>query len=293
MHAGCFDQNTGKIYATGVAFPSNPQAYSVAGVPTGANCFIFAVIDQNQDGMIDAGDISNTDNGGNSGVVISGNLVNQDLTLPSANATATLTTNHSQNMGQIGDWFSLNFQVRQNIQRPVTLQVTAGPNMLVPEDVAKNGSKGFQFWTGAGSVRPTLGDTYSLLVAYSDIATPPETLHPTVAAVLDSFVQSMTVSAGTQPTYSWSAPAAPPAGYTYQFSLSDSTGNQIWNVPGNNSNTNGLASSVTSLLWDADPTDPTNHPSVPSLTIGVTYQWMISVRDINGNSAQMQQSFTP
>jgi Domain of Unknown Function (DUF928) len=113
-----------------------------------------------------------------------------------------------------------------------------------------------------------------------------------VTTVLDSFVLSMSQTAGTAPTFTWTAPTTPPAGYTYQFSLSDSNGNTIWQVPGNNSNVNGLPNSVTSLTWDVDPTDATNHPSLP-LTTGTNYQWMISVVDSNGNSAQLAKSFTP
>jgi hypothetical protein len=76
--------------------------------------------------------------------------------------------------------------------------------------------------------------------------------------------------------------------------LSDNNGNTIWQRPGNNSNLNGFASTITSIVWGTDPTgDTSNTPSVPSLTTGTTYTWWINVQDSNGNTAQQQVSMTP
>jgi Immunoglobulin domain len=289
LYAGCFDQVTSKVYAVAIASPVSPAAYSVSGIPTGTNCFMFGIVDQNRSGVIDAGDFSNTD-GNSAGLTVLANTT-QNFTLPSANAIATLNTSHNRSVGQPGDFYNLNFQVRQAVKMAVGLQLTAGPNVLVPMDVDKNSTHGFNFFPTTGSVRPVVGDTYDFSTSYSDATS--EVLHASVTTVLDSFVQSMSQTAGTAPTFTWTAPTTPPAGYTYQLSLNDQNGNTIWQVPGNNSNSNGLPNSITSLTWDADPTDATNHPSVPALTTGGNYNWMIMVVDASGNSTQLIKSFTP
>ena len=106
--------------------------------------------------------------------------------------------------------------------------------------------------------------------------------------------------AGSTPTFTWTAPSYLfSGGYTYQFQLTDSTTNTtIWQIPSQNSKSNGISSSITSITWGADPTGANNPPMLngqplSSLTSGDTYNWTITVQDSNGNTAQMQTSLTP
>ena len=67
----------------------------------------------------------------------------------------------------------------------------------------------------------------------------------TVSAVLNAFATSLAPTTGTSvsttPTFSWVDPANA-SSYTYQFYMNDSSGNMVWQVPGNNSNANGFSS---------------------------------------------------
>jgi hypothetical protein len=98
----------------------------------------------------------------------------------------------------------------------------------------------------------------------------------------------------TTPDFTWTYPANA-GNYLYSFYLSDSTGNTLWNIPGNNSNANGFTSAQipvpAGIQFPTDPTDNTNSPSVGSLTSGATYNWQIQTQDSNGNQAQTQVYF--
>ena len=71
----------------------------------------------------------------------------------------------------------------------------------------------------------------------------------------------------------------------------DSNGNNIWQIPGNNSNSNGFSSSITSITWDVDPTNSGDLPSESCLNGSSTYYWQIQASDTNGDSAQVQVNF--
>ena len=67
--------------------------------------------------------------------------------------------------------------------------------------------------------------------------------------------------------------------------------NTVWQIPGNNSKSNGFSSSIASILWGIDPTGGGSTPSVGSLTTGTNYNWQIQVQDSNGNSTVQQVSY--
>src|ERR1039457_5472512 len=77
----------------------------------------------------------------------------------------------------------------------------------------------------------------------------------------------------------------------YTLSLHDAL--PIWQIPGNNSNSNGFSSCITSIQWNKDPTNsnPPDLPNVSSLNGSTNYTWQIQASDVNGNSAQVQGSF--
>jgi len=92
------------------------------------------------------------------------------------------------------------------------------------------------------------------------------------------------------PNFSWTDPANA-SNYTYQFWLCCDSNGTIWQIPGNNSNSNGFSSSITSITWGVDPTGSGNLPNVSSLSGSTNYSWQIQASDTNGNSAQVQVSF--
>ena len=296
LYVGFYNVTNGQVNATSIANPVSPQAFSV-NVPTGSTYYFFAVIDQNNDGMIDAGDTSNT-HGELALTAISGPTSGLNLTLPAAGSSANVTTMHWKQTNNNGTYtgYNVNFDVREGNLLPVAVTLTAGPNSINPIDIGKCidcGSAQFQYWVPLNSVTPTVGDTYTFHVTYSNGTE--EDKQPAVTGVLNAFTTNMTPSgagAGTTPTFSWTDPANA-SSYTYQFYLQANNGGTVWSIPGNNSNSKGFSSSVTSITWGTDPTDGSNPPSVGSLTVGTGYTWSLTAQDSNGNGAQTQVNFQP
>jgi len=295
LFVGYMDQTAQVMYGTFIANPQSPAAYSVK-VPTGSNYFFFGIIDQNNDGMIDAGDITNVNDNSTTVVAITGDTT-KNLTLPSAGATATVTTQHWQQTGSnTGYGYSLNLETREAIKLPVAATIVSGPNVAYPLDLGVCTYCGTpQFYTNISinTVRPSTSDTYGILVIYGDGTS--ETLTAKVSAVLDAFPTNLAPTTGTSssttPTFSWADPSNA-SSYVYVFSINDNNGNEVWQVPSNNSKSNGLPSTITSLVWPTDPTDSTN-TAPSSLSTSTSYNWQVQAIDSNGNSAMTQVSYQP
>ena len=302
LYVGFLDQNTGILYGQYIASPVSSQAYSIQ-VPTGSNYFFVGFIDQNNDGIPDAGDVSNIGTGNAQAVtVITGPTANQNLTLPSAAGIATITTQSYQSIssGATSQNYSLHFQVNGMTKLPVAVTLTSGPNLISPIDIAacaasNNGcGQGFGVSFNLYASAPNVGDSYAFNVTYSDGTT--GTLTATVTAVLNAFATNLAPQTGASvsitPTFTWTDPINA-SSYTYQFYMNDSGGNTVWRIPGSSSNSNGFTSSTTSITWGTDPTGGGSTPSVGSLTLGANYAWQIVVQDSNGNAAVTQVQYQP
>jgi hypothetical protein len=305
LYVGFYDQSSNKVYATQVGSktnpPTSPANYSVV-VPTGTNYFFFAIIDQNNDGLDDSGDITNTNGSNQSSVSISGDTT-ENLTLPSAASIATVTTQLQQSPdGQGGNnsSYSLNVEVSDGIKLPASVTLASGPNVLNPVDMGSCGnncgSPQFEYYVNLGGLVPAVNDTYAFDVTYVDGTS--ETVNGSVTGVLtSSALATLTAPTGTgiadQPNFDWSYPANP-GNYTYSFWLCCGNNGNIWQIPGNNSKSNGFTNSQITppLDWGVDPTDSGNAPSPSTLGLGNSYSWSIQSQDANGNSAQVYDNFT-
>jgi hypothetical protein len=301
LYTGFYDQKTGDVYLTQLGSeaspPTSPAAYSVK-VPSGTGYFHFAVVDQKNLGAVVTGDIQNVNGGGkSSGLTISTPLTNEDVTLPGGNASVSLTSSHYQQVNQHGtaDGYSLNFSVNGEIKQPAAVTLASGPNALTPADLGECnncGGSGFDFYLSLNTDIPKVGDSYGLLVTYTDGTT--QTLTAKVGAVLTAFATDLSptgTGGSTTPTFKWTDPADA-SSYTYSFNLWDADGNQIWQIPNHDSGA-GFPSTITSITWGTDPTGANNSPSVSALTNGQNYNWQLQVQDSNGNSTQMQVSYEP
>jgi hypothetical protein len=280
MYVGAFDQNAGVMRATRIASPTSPQAFTVTGIPSGSNYFVFAILDQNNNGLIDAGDLSNTNGGGNQAIAITG-ATTQNVTLSGANADVRVATQHQIQEGVTGsDSYYIQSRVSGLVKLPVAVTLYSGLGAPVPVDVAKY----FDFETFLGmNGRPNAGDTYGFKVWYSDGTS--ELKSGTISAVLDSFAQNLTVTptpSSTVPTFSWSAPASPPTSYVYHLSLYGPSAS--WFYPQNN----GMPSTQLTVQYNFD-----GNANPSSLVTGTTYYWSVVVQDQNDNQASILTAYTP
>jgi hypothetical protein len=123
-----------------------------------------------------------------------------------------------------------------------------------------------------GSIAPIVGQSYGFMVTFSDGST--QILTGSVGAVMgpDNVAQNLTASSASgadTPTFSWSAPATPPALLPFEYSVQNLVSNSIH-----------VSSSVTSV-------DLATYGK--TLTTG-TYYWQVEVDDAYGNSAVVQAS---
>jgi hypothetical protein len=317
LYVGFLDQTTQDFYMDYIPTPVSGGAYIVQ-VPIGSNYALFGIIDQNNDGISDAGDIQNTDHAGNTVTVITSSTTVENLTLPTGDSIASVTTTNYLSTGSGGSSqnYSLYFLVNSLIKLPVsvTLEPSANTdganNFITPMDIATcggsnsdcNNSNGFQISANLGSTSPTAGDTYTFDVVYSDKST--GTVTATVSAVLTNFATNLLpnctttcTDTSTTPTFTWTYPSNP-TNYTYQFNLYGTNGT-IWQVPGNNSKSNGFPSSQipmpAGLVWDTvgDSADGNSPVSITSLATTTNYSWSITVKDSNDNQATTQVNYQP
>jgi hypothetical protein len=304
LYTGFFNQSTGAFYGQYIASPANTQAYSVQ-VPTGSNYLFVGILDQNNNGVVDAGDLNDINGSGSSlPTVITGATSNENLTLPSGPAVGTVTTENGQSTTSSGtsQFFGMNVQVKGLAKQPVAVELVSGPNVINPIDMALCGTvgtscgQGYQFTFYLGSTSPNVGDTYTFNVTYSDGTT--GTVTAVVTGVLTNFATNLMPTTGTSssttPTFSWIDPANA-SSYIYEFQLNDSSGNTIWQIPGNNANASGFSSSITSVPWSTtvDPTGATNPPTLTSLSTSTVYTWQVSAYDSYGNAAAVSVQYQP
>jgi hypothetical protein len=285
MYVGVYG-NSG-IYVEIIANPTSPQAYTVSGVPNGTYSN-FAIIDMNNDGQIDAGDITNADGDSNPpGITVSGNTTG-NLTFTNPIAAFNVRTFVSGTSGQ-PNTYSLNLRPVSGSKLPISAVMFSGPNVAAPYDV--NGDQHNSNYSPIfnNSVSPTVGDAYQFLTTFSDGTT--QVLTSSITAVLSSsFPQNLSINspvAGTAtiPVLNWTAPATIPAILPYTYSVNfynlSGTSQEFWSFSGSG-NSNGIPSTQTNVLFNVDGSAS---PS-SSLTVGGTYGWSVTVQDNNGNSAQ-------
>jgi len=310
LYVGCYNTNTGNVYADPIADPVSAQAYSVY-VPNGTNCQIFGFLDLNTTptGLIGgAGELSNTNSGqGMITVTVNGATSGQNITLPSGNSSAEVLTDVNSSGG--GTVYGVGFNISGQYKLPVAVELLsetpevsgAVADVVVPADIATGAFSGysdsFDYWPAVTGT-PVVGDSYKLSVTYSDGTS--ETLTAAVTGVLtDAFVSDMEpqgTGVSTKPNFSWTDPSSA-GSYVYQFLLKNSSGNTVWAIPPQHSSLTGFSSSITSITWDVDPTNSGDLPNSSYLNSGAlysstNYNWQIATFDSYGNEAQVGASFT-
>ncbi|HUX72300.1 MAG TPA: carboxypeptidase regulatory-like domain-containing protein [Steroidobacteraceae bacterium] len=273
--------NSGAYYSI-IANPVSPQSYSVAGVPNGTYQN-FALVDMNNNGTVNAGDLSNV--GGHiPSIAVSGNMTG-NVTLTGAAETAFIGSEHWTD--GISNQYSFNVSSVDGTKRAVAVTLYSGPNVAVPFDLGATANNNVYVPLGNGATRPTVGDTYYFKITYSDGTT--ADISTSVSGVLDAFATSLLVNTGAPysrnvPQFMWSAPAAPPALYAYFVSVSGSDAN--WNYPQNKC----LPSTTLSAVYDSD-----GSASKSTLTTGVSYLWQITVEDeqLKNTATYQAPAYTP
>jgi hypothetical protein len=282
------------------------NSYSMT-IPNGSGYTLFGILDQNNDGVIDAYDVTNTRNNGNSsGFTVSGTPVTQNLTLPSANSTVQVQTQYFTS--SFGPSYTLYFQLNEANKLPVSVTLSntsvATPYVMTPVDLSldtNNGSAEYEYYAFLPGGTPGVGDSFDFTVTYSDGSQDTGTTvngavtafgsTGAVAGASDAATNLLT-TAGTRPNFSWTDSAnAIGNGFYYSFYIEQQSGQcpsdncLIWQIPGNNSNSSGFSSSTTSLTWGTDPTGGGSMPT-GNLNPSHRYEWIISVQDSNGNQAE-------
>jgi hypothetical protein len=300
------DQSSGVLSADVISAPVSPQAYSVQ-VPSGTNTYQFAaVMDQNNDGLVDPGDLQDVAQEGTPSVTISGPTSNVDLTLPSGNGIGFVYTQNSESFSGSNAFFSyaLSPEVDFLAKLPVAVTLLSssnsdGANIVGPIDMANcetsgsNCGHGFQFNYSDLAESAAVGDTYTFSVTYSDGST--GTLTYSLPAVLNAYAGNLAPvtgsSSSTTPTFTWTDPTDA-ASYAYQFQLYVNGGESVWQI-GDEGSGNGFASSITSITWGTDPTGEGSTPSLSSLSDSVEYGWAIQIIDTYGNTTFTRVNYQP
>ncbi len=150
--------------------PVSPQAYSIPASPDGYQ--VLALMDVGNNGVVSVGDPNEFAKTDLPVAITAGtNVANLNLTLPSAPVVVTATLRENVT------WF-MDVLVLSNLKVPVAAQVTSGPNVVLPIDLAVRhtglGSRDqnpvaehLLEWSFDPAV-PVAGDSFTVHVTYSD-----------------------------------------------------------------------------------------------------------------------------
>jgi len=143
LYIGLYSNSLG-VYFERIPTPSSsPVGLRISGIPSG-NYNIFAVLDQNADGTMDPGDVTNfTGVKGPPPLTVTGNVTNETIALGAASgpntvaATTFVATSHNA-FSFTSDSYSISVGVNDGTKLPVSMTVFSGPNVAVPYDMAVN-----------------------------------------------------------------------------------------------------------------------------------------------------------
>jgi hypothetical protein len=194
--------------------------------------------------------------------------------------TAAVTTIHWKSASSEG--YKLGVTLSTTL--PVGFVTVSGTQLTgaVSTGATAGDSTGSLFGPVPLNARPTVADTYTVVVNYAD-GTAAETLFAPITAVIDSFA-TPTAPLGADPltvqTFTWTAPNPLPTGFSgYSLILSgtENDGSPTTWIPA------AIGTGTTSLPYlNSDPTMPA------TLNSGIRYNWSISARDNQGNSSESQ-----
>jgi hypothetical protein len=283
-----------------IANPVSPQPYSIL-LTNGSNNSFYAFIDQNNDGILDAGDIASA---ASPEFTINGDTT-EDLTLFSGNSNVSLTTASDQTYDYQSGYvpsqgYTLSLSVKPGIKEPVAVTLLSGPNVMAPVDIGQNGLDGSPTTPfGVTTISllggtPKAGDAYGLQITYSDGSS--ETVTKTLSGVLGFFgANPSPVGIGTdlKPTFSWTDPPNA-ANYTYFFDVTEQGGNmEGWQIPKPSLNPTGFSSTITSIPWGVDPTGSGSVDEMSTLQNQIDSMWQVKAVDSNSNSSTMYVYYWP
>ena len=289
LYVGAYGNNG--IFFTAITSPVSPQAYSIAGVPSGTYQN-FAILDLNDDGEVNPPDISDVTNHSNPPTITVSGSTTGNITLASVPVSIGVPTSVFGSSSQPNS-YGISVQVDYGTKLPISITLISGKNVAVPYDMNADSHNANYNPIYNNSVSPTVGDAYQFLVTFSDGTT--QTVTSTVTAVLTSFAQNLsmqTTSPGTPtvPLLTWTAPAVIPTALPYSYSVTlynnNGTSQEFWNYYGSGSG-NGLPSTQTSVLFNIDGSA---NPS-STLTVGGTYNWAVFVMDNNNNQNTYQTTY--
>ncbi|RII31405.1 MAG: hypothetical protein CXR30_00915 [Geobacter sp.] len=250
--------------------------FSIPGVAAG-QYELFAFVDQNSDNQKDAGDwVSPELDNLRQWINVQADLTNQTVAVIKQNAQQFLTTSYGYN-GSPSPGYSLEFNFKSAEKRPAKIEINAGTD-LSATSMTLNGYGDFSLSTPVPT--PTIGDTYTGTITYTDSST--ETFSLQVSNVIpvmpvQSFPTQQTGPASTEPTFSWRLTGLPAGGYRYHMSMQDPN---TWD-------------SLMNQWLDADTLSTPIDPAIGSLSQNTQYNWQLAIVDPFGNSAVSWYGFTP
>jgi hypothetical protein len=316
------------IYATEITNPATGANNFTVTVPSGPNYAVLGILDQNNIGEFAPGVINNVGDNISANITVSGStMTGQNATLPTTGSSAQVQTTYYQSTysGGTSSAYQLNFSLRESDKLPVAVTLSSGPNLLnnsgaVAIDMSNCtdcGNTQFDYYFTLPGGTPALNDTYGFTVTYSDGSQDTgSTVNGAVTAfgstgaitgpsdLVTNLSPSANSSTSLTPTFTWTFPSgASTANYYYSFYISPSTCsgpcNDIWQIPGNNSKSNGFTYAETgsgttgTLTWGTDPIPGDNSTPTGNLILNSVYNWQIQVQDSNGNQAQTMTWYQP
>jgi hypothetical protein len=307
LYVGVYS-NSG-IYAEKILNPTSGVTYSIPGVPNGTYQN-FAIIDMNNNGIIDTGDITNAGGGNNTNpptLVVSGNTTGTiGLSYPITTINATTNFQRFAPIFSQPDSYSISLGVNWGSKRPTAITLFSAPNVGVPYDMSVDQNNGGQGPVFNASAAPQVGDVYHFQVTYSDGTSNPD-MQVLIGTVLgpsqlpqflqmNSPVNSTNGTPATVPMLNWSGPSIAPTSLPYTYSVNlysapPSSSNVNWYYSGGH-NSNGISSSTTNVMFNTDNSATNNGSSISALPGATTYDWSVRVQDANGNSAQYTTTYT-
>jgi len=246
--------------------PTTSQPFQFDNVPDGYYRGVFAFVDMNSNGVEDPGDITDELGDGASPVLVQGSPVSGvTVSLGNAGGRAVVRTEYDYPSS-----YNLFFEGVYNSKMITNMTILSGPNLAESIDVPWDDGW-FDTWSFVLPGRPTIGDTYSIRLRYSDGTV--DTLSPTITDILDGYSTPISPSgttSGLAPLMTWTQPTVSPSQLplTYKIRVKNDSGSTVWDytVPGNR----------TYATYNEDGTGT-------PLISGSQYHWSVQVKDEQGS----------